>query len=340
MHYMMIDTCDWIHLAATNEELLELLSDWIDRQRVTLIVPSLVRLEWSRNKDQKVVRKRREAFRERVREFTRAIDWYSEMKNTSNLLLDAGEMLDSTVIRSLKTRFNQLLEDEGRIAAHAEGTSQIVDELIFGHGNVIRTQISDAARLKAVDLAINGQAPFHSSKNNMADALVLLELSEYVDENDIKNCLLVSSNTSDFADPSNNKTVHPDIVSIIEPLGIQYYAHIGKAMNAIEPGIISQDIVDEISFALEVAAFEMEFGAATVPDEFGLVERFERFRSMLNRELRRARLLRDEQLKLSPEEERKHNMLTDELKQVDARIALLETEYSYALYKLKHESEN
>ncbi|MGG7468660.1 PIN domain-containing protein [Chryseobacterium arthrosphaerae] len=62
-----------------------------------------------------------------------------------------------------------------------------------------------------VDRAINRIKPFTENKSEFKDALIWKTYSEYVESNDIQDCILLTNNTSDFCSKKNKSQVHPDL---------------------------------------------------------------------------------------------------------------------------------
>ncbi|MNL42241.1 hypothetical protein D3C87_1646840 [compost metagenome] len=98
--------------------------------------------------------------------------------------------------------------------------------------------ISDKIKIEMADRAVAKEAPFHNSKNNMADALLYFGALEYVRINsDIANDLFfVTENYKEFSDPNNPNKLHPQLA---KP-NVHFYNNVAHALK------MRKELVDEM----------------------------------------------------------------------------------------------
>jgi len=219
MHYLIIDTCNWIDLCKKYAKLRGKIADLLAQGRVVLIVPQVVLDEWERNKP---YRQLEDSIRGQIKN-ARAIAQHlpQEEADTLKRILDEFQLSKGEIERVVGTPI------------------QAIDGLLKYHSTVT-LEAPDRVKLQAVDLALAKKAPF-GSRNGMADALVVLSALDYATEQGLDNCIFVSSNTSDFSSDSDERQIHPDLAPLFEICGMKYYANIGQAINEIETGLVSDD---------------------------------------------------------------------------------------------------
>lgn len=83
--------------------------------------------------------------------------------------------------------------------------------------NAIAVNVSDTAKLKAANRAILKLAPFHKSKNSMADAVLVEMFDEFRQANlaDYESFRFVTLNHTDFSG-SDHRKYHPDLAGIFD----------------------------------------------------------------------------------------------------------------------------
>lgn len=63
-----------------------------------------------------------------------------------------------------------------------------------------------------VDRAINRKKPFTEEKSELKDAIIWKTYSEFVESNDLNECILLTNNTSDFCTKKDKSKVHPELI--------------------------------------------------------------------------------------------------------------------------------
>ena len=63
-----------------------------------------------------------------------------------------------------------------------------------------------------VDRAINKRKPFTEEKSELKDAIIWKTYSDYVENNDITDCILLTNNVSDFCDKNDKTKIHAELL--------------------------------------------------------------------------------------------------------------------------------
>jgi hypothetical protein len=98
--------------------------------------------------------------------------------------------------------------------------------------------INNELKLEMANRALDKKAPFHNSKNNMADALIYFGGVEYVVENNqiATDLLFVTNNHNEFGNPVDLKKLHPDL----EKFNVHYFNNLAEALE------MRKEIIDEM----------------------------------------------------------------------------------------------
>ena len=232
MYYLIIDTCVWIDLCKNFPEVRKKLTELVERQKATLLLPQIVIDEWNRNKFSKIVVAKQESIQGMIN---------SARKLSQYMKSDAANTL-GTVLEQLckKEIAKEIVSDE----------IDAVDDL-FAHPSTIIPPLTIHIKAQAADLALTKKAPFHK-KNSMADALIILSSIEYVKQNSLGNVIFISNNTQDFSATNDKTQIHEDLREIFEHRGIQFFINIGQAINEIENNLVNIEQVHEIDKSREL----------------------------------------------------------------------------------------
>lgn len=218
VHYLAIDTCVWLDFIKTDFESLDKMISLVESDKLKLLLPTIVRTEWSANKNACLSR---------------------AVKSVKDKSKNALEVLPDLDLESQKKLRDGSQRMEARLIKWANDSIEKIDNL-FSHKNVLSIEPSDRCKLTAVDLAMNKRAPFRV-KNSMADALIFLSVVEYVAEKDIPECSFVTTNKSDFSSENSGdaENLHSDLRQFVTKQKLPYFINIGKAINHIEAHLIS-----------------------------------------------------------------------------------------------------
>ncbi|CAM3688639.1 PIN domain-containing protein [Flavobacterium chungbukense] len=225
---LLIDTCVWLDIAKTSkgEEILNLLSRFIEEDEVQLILPEIIISEFERNKDR--------------------------------IILDAGKSLSSHFKKvkamvaehskndSKQEILNQLDDIDKKIPTLGEDAVQTISHIedIFKNSEIII--LTDEIKLRATQRAIEKKAPFHLAKNSIGDAIIIESYYEYRKQNEAQefSLMFITHNINDFSIKNGNqKIAHEDFSDIFDSPKSQYFINLPEALNSINP-----DLVEEIEY--------------------------------------------------------------------------------------------
>ncbi len=222
---LLVDTCVWIDLVKRHKQLplLDVLENLINAGVVELILPQIVFDEF-------------ESLKPRVlREATQGV---------SSILQRARAFVERLADENAKAAaLAQLDEVDYRIPRLRESAIESLAriEALFVRCGI--TETSDEVLLAAADRAIRRVAPFHRSKNNMADAVIL---ETYLQALGAAGGVgfrfaFVTLNKNDFIDPTgDNRQPHPDLASVFTRIKSLYFITLAAALQRIEPGAVAE----------------------------------------------------------------------------------------------------
>lgn len=225
---LLIDTCVWLDIAKTSkgEEILNLLSAFIEQEEVQLILPEIVFSEFERNKDR--------------------------------IILDAGKSLSSHFKKvkamvaehskneSKQEILNQLDDIDKKIPTLGENAFQTISHIEEIFKNIEIINITDEIKLRATQRAIDKKAPFHLAKNSIGDSIIIESYNEYKKQNEAQefSLMFITHNINDFSIKNGNqKMAHEDFADIFDSAKSRYYINLPEALNSINP-----DLVEEIEY--------------------------------------------------------------------------------------------
>lgn len=193
MAKLILDTSTWLDLAKPRiEEVLTELEEQVKNGITILLTCDIIVEEWERNKP-RVLQEVITSIRSHAKSALKMAD----------LLPDS----EKNELEKIVGKYNRVQSDQERLA---EVFFNRVEKLIKS-SELFR--IEDRLKLDMANRALTKQAPFHNSKNNMADALLYFGAVEHVvKENQIATDLIfVTSNHKEFSDPSDLTKIHPDL---------------------------------------------------------------------------------------------------------------------------------
>jgi hypothetical protein len=229
MFKILIDTCVWLDLAKDSQQrpLLSALEELIRDGRVSLIVPSIVRDEFDRN-------------RARVAEDSgRSLTGI--LKRVRDVIERLGDARGKSIALKQLQDVGHKIPNLGEAAI--ESISRI-DALLAG-GEIIG--VTDAAKLKAANRAISGRAPFHHRKNSMADAVIMETYASLVSTKGSAGTrfIFVTHNVKDFSHPSGSDALpHPDFADCFSRVRSRYSIRLAEALRRIEPVLVSDMMLE------------------------------------------------------------------------------------------------
>jgi PIN domain len=193
MAKLVLDTSTWLDLAKPRiEEVLIELEDQVNDGITVLLTCDIIAEEWKRNQP-------------RVLQ-----DVMASIRSHAKSALKMAELLPDSDKKRLKKIIEKYTEVEANQKKLAKVFFKRVEKLIKC-SEIFR--IEDMLKLNMANRALTKQAPFHNSRNNMADALLYFGAVEHVlKESQIATDLIfVTSNHKEFSDPSDSTKIHPDL---------------------------------------------------------------------------------------------------------------------------------
>lgn len=272
MHLLMLDTCVWLELSSKKSELqiLSTIEYLVEQGSIKLLIPSLVKDEYERNKD-RVANQTRQRLTQECKLVSDIVESFGGVNKQEAI----------NVINDVKHRLPILSEANYMTIARVEA--------LFTHA--LDVSVSDSAKIKAANRAILKQAPFHKSKNSMADAVLLETFDEFRRENlnEYDSFRFVTLNHTDFSDSDHRKS-HPDLSDIFGQKSALFF---------ITPNAALGDLVDQ-------EEVEFETGNGWEEETRGLFEILESMDELTdkiwyNRHCNRAYGIETGEIKLIPD---------------------------------------
>ena len=225
---LLIDSCVWLDIAKTSkgEEILNLLSEFIDRNEAIIILPEIIISEFDRNKERIVA---------------------DAGKSLSSHFKKVKEMVAEHADQDSKQHIlTQLNDIDKKIPTFGENAFQSIIRIAEIMKNAEIIDVSDEIKLSATQRAIDKKAPFHLSKNSIGDAIIIESYNYYKIQNTAQefNLMFITHNVNDFSlKNGNQKLPHEDLADIFDTSKSQYFINLPEALNSINP-----DLVDEIEY--------------------------------------------------------------------------------------------
>jgi len=231
--YLILDTNIWIYLAnGLNPDTskhdggdsfhFELLDKLKSNRDICILVNDIVFEEWRRNKEHSQLKI------EKLK---------NKLKNPSAVFQEIKKYTKSGT-GGLQQEYIEGIKKD--IIANEEHIQKVED---FLFNNCKKINISKKLKIKTFDLSVLKKAPFHNSKNNIADAAILLSSADHLTkkmswEREGWSAIFVSNNFSDFTDGKDKDNFHPDLKELIEESRIQYNRFLPKALDISEKIIL------------------------------------------------------------------------------------------------------
>jgi hypothetical protein len=230
MLHILIDTSVWLDLAKDyrQQALLVCLDTLVEDGQAALILPQVVVEEFARNKD-RVVRESSQSLSSLFRHVRDTVGQFGDDATKDDLIA-------------------QLSEIDHRVSRHGEaaigGVQRI--EALFAKSAAIPA--SDAVKLRAMDRAVLGRAPFHRHRNAVADAILI---EQYRDETVVvvgpDRCAFVTHNVKDFSEPAgDSRRPHPDLAPYFDTEASVYATSLAAILGEFAP-----ELLEEVRFEAE-----------------------------------------------------------------------------------------
>jgi len=230
---MMLDTCVLLDISTRKSDLpiVSALEELVSAGSVRLVIPDLVVSEFDRNKDDVAEKTRRRLSQ--------------EFKQVRSVVEEFGGAKKGDAIEVLK-------EVGARLPLLSEANYATISRVEYLIENSLKIEVTDSAKLAAVARGLDKRAPFHISKNSMADAVIIERFAEFVvnNQSSTNSFFFVTHNHNDFSS-KDHREPHQDFSEIFSNGNTHYFSTISSAINFLDEDI------------LEGAQFEHDFAEET-----------------------------------------------------------------------------
>lgn len=186
MASIIIDSCSWAQLSKPKfAHILTKLNKLVEEHLVEILVNDILIDEWDRNKER----------------------YFQEIISTIKEWSIAAIKIKPFLPEKEAIQLDNILS---KYISHEESKIQLATEHFNKVENLLKLstyiRITDELKFKMVEKAVAGEAPFHNSKNNMADALIIFSAIDWVNKNKLiqQDLLFVSHNYKEFAKGKEN----------------------------------------------------------------------------------------------------------------------------------------
>lgn len=225
MIYIFLDTCVLLDISTKKNDLplVSALEELVSSGVITLVVTDLVVDEYERNKED-VANKTAKRLSQEFKQVKAVVSEFANDKQ--------AETID--VLNDINARL-PLLTGANYVTIHR------VERLIESAKKI---SISARSKVAAVQRGLDKRAPFHISKNSVADAVIVeqfYEFSQGVDR-ESDSCFFVTHNHNDFS-AKDHRQPHSDFDNIFNDTNVLYFNNLASAITQID-----EDFLDGIEF--------------------------------------------------------------------------------------------
>lgn len=217
MKYLLVDTnvfiqCCLLELEGDDLKVLEQLSSLLDKDKLSLLLPEVVALEF-----EKILQEKTE----------RIINQVGEYK----AIINKDNKLDLRIRKDMINGLDQTIKDR------KENTTIVKRKIkeIFNHKNTHKLQFNASSFLDAFRAFLANKKPYSKSESNsiQPDCLIIEMVSEYLKDKDSYSFFLCSYNKDDFAQNAESKDEDIVIAEDIKEKfsDIKYYINLSKLLK-------------------------------------------------------------------------------------------------------------
>jgi len=224
MNYIFLDTCVFLDISTKKQDLalVSALEELVETDVVKLVVTDLVAEEYERNKEDVANKTARRLSQE-----------FKQVKAVVSEFASANQEQTLEVLNDINARL-PLLTDANY------STINRVEKLIQSAELI---NISERSKVAAVQRGLDKKAPFHISKNSVADAVIIEQFYEFsLDVDATDSCFFITHNHNDFSAKDHRKP-HEDFCDIFNRENVYYFNNLASALN-----IIDEDVLADIEF--------------------------------------------------------------------------------------------
>ena len=232
---LLIDTSVWLDLAKDYRlsAVLTAIEELIDSGVIELIMPSIVLDEFASNRD-RVVEQSQRSFASHLKRVREAISEFGGEDRRDAMLRDLGEV-------------------EHRIALKGEVSQRTLNRIEAVMTSCRAVTASQQAKDKVIERALANLAPFHRSKNSVADGLLIEIFAEAADSavDPETEFIFVTHNTKDFSQNfGDSRLPHAHLESVFASEKRHYATSIVDAVKQIDGEMLAEYEWDR-TFSLE-----------------------------------------------------------------------------------------
>lgn len=221
MFYIFLDTCVLLDISTKKHDLplVSALEELVASGVITLVVTDLVVEEYERNKED-VANKTAKRLSQEFKQVKAVVSEFADDKQ--------AETID--VLNDINARL-PLLTDANYVTIHR------VERLIESAKKI---SISERSKVAAVQRGLDKRAPFHISKNSVADAVIIEQFYEFSQGVDSESacCFFITHNHNDFS-AKDHRQPHSDFGNIFNDTNVLYFNNLASAINQIDEDFLA-----------------------------------------------------------------------------------------------------
>ena len=219
---LLIDTSVWLDLAKDYRlsAVLTGIEELINSRTIELIMPRIVIDEFARNRD-KVVERSRRSFASHIKRVREAVVEFGDEGRRESTLRGLSEV-------------------EHKIAMKGEVSRQTLERIESAMASSPALAASEAAKSRVIERALAKLAPFHRSKNSVADGLLLEMFAEAAVELETE-FFFVTHNTRDFSQHDGDRRLpHVDLEPVFASGNRHYAASIVDVIKRLNGQMLAE----------------------------------------------------------------------------------------------------
>ncbi len=210
MIYLTFDSNIWIYLlgnAWKKSNPLDYLEHWINEEHVKILLPEIIYSEWGKHRE-----KQKEEYGKKLHEFFHM----------------AGDIFDEGVLKDYNQpeKLNDIIEIQFKRIEEIINKSQSIN-------------VNDDLKHRLIDWGINRKAPLHK-KSSVADAMIIISLFQYIEQNPDNDYYFVTANKEDFYYKGQ---IHPHLLEDFNRLKITDFKNLESLIGSLSKRLpVTEDL--------------------------------------------------------------------------------------------------
>ena len=222
---LLIDTSVWLDLAKDyrRSAVLTAIEELIDAGTIELIMPKVIVDEFARNRDS-VVEHSRRSLSSHIKRVREAVLEFAEEERQASTLRELGEI-------------------EHTLAMKGEVSRRTLERIERAMASCPSIAPSEDTKGRVVERALAKRAPFHRSKNSVADALLIEMFVEAAEAGTDAETgfFFVTHNTRDFSQHDGDRRLpHADLEPVFSPGNRHYSTSIVDVVKRIDRELLAE----------------------------------------------------------------------------------------------------